>query len=68
MSERYYLYLAALEQSDRVIAQLFLYALAVVAAYPALDWVPGFIRRPMKYSYLAALLAIYFVTVFLSGS
>jgi hypothetical protein len=68
MSERYYLYIAALEQSSRIITQLFLYALALVAAWPALEWVPVIIRRPAKYVYLSALLVIFFATVFLSSS
>ena len=68
MSERYFIYLAALERSDRIIAQLFLYALALVVAYAVLDWVPVIIRRPLKYFYLAAVLfAFVFVTVFSSG-
>ena len=68
MSERYELFVNALSESNLVIARMALYALSAVVAYPALEWVPVFIRRPLQYAYLAALLfAFVFVTVFSAG-
>lgn len=69
MSDRYDLFVAALAESNRIIVQMFLYALFAVVAYPIIQWTPAWMRRPLEYAYLAALLfAFLLVTVFSSSS
>ena len=68
MSGRYDLFVAALAESNHIIVQMFLYTLLGVVAYPVIEWTPAWMRRPLRYAYLAAMLiAFVFVPVY-SGS
>lgn len=68
MTPRYDLFVGSIHQADLFLVQMFLFALAVIAAYPALGWLPAFFRRPMQWFYLSVLLALYLATVYLSAT
>jgi hypothetical protein len=68
MTNRYDLLINAIAETDIFIVRMFLFALAVVLAYPILNWTPAWMRRPAKVLYLATLLAMFiFVTVYSAG-
>jgi len=57
--------MAAIADSNHFMLQMFLFTFSAVIAYPVLDWTPLIIRRPLKYLYLAFLLAAFLlVTVY----
>ena len=62
MTSRYELLLMAISDSNRFMTQMFVFSFLAVIAYPVLDWIPLIIRRPMKYLYLAFLLAAFLIT------
>jgi len=68
MTERFDLYLTALDQTNTFLMQMFIFALLIIAAYKSLEWSPAWLIRPAQYLYLAALLIVFlFTTVFFSG-
>jgi drug/metabolite transporter (DMT)-like permease len=65
MTTRYELLINAINNSNDFITRMFLFALAAVLAWPVLEWTPHWMRRPVKYLYLASLLGMFiFATVF----
>ncbi|MBI5950193.1 MAG: hypothetical protein HY865_00935 [Chloroflexi bacterium] len=65
MSARFDLFMKAMQASNVFVARLALFAIFAVIAYRILDWTPFWMRRPVKYLYLASLLAAFvFTTVF----
>lgn len=64
MTNRYELLINAIDDTNLFLVRMFLFALAVVIAYPVLNWTPVWMRRFAKHLYLGALLAMFvFVTV-----
>jgi hypothetical protein len=68
MTERFDLYMNALHQTDIFLVRMFLFALAAVAAYPVLGWLPAWMRRPAQMFYLVLMLVIFLTTVYLSST
>jgi len=66
MTARYELLIEAINKSNDFILTMFLFALALVLGWHALNWVTPFLRRPLRVLYIASLIGMYFfVTVFL---
>ena len=63
MTARYDLLLDAILTKNGMILNLFLFALAMVLAWYALDWTPAWMRRPARWCYVASLLIIFSATV-----
>lgn len=65
MTNRYEMLIAAIQNSNLFITQMFLFAFFALLAWQVLDWTPLILRRPFKYIYAASVLALFLVTVFL---
>ena len=68
MTNRYAELINAIHATDTFIVQIFLFALALIIAYPILDWTPVWMRRPAKYLYLTFPIAALILTTVYSAS
>lgn len=65
---RYELLIESIKSTNQFIVWMFLFALTALIAYRVLDWTPTWLRRPVKYLYLATMLGIsIFITVYSAG-
>lgn len=66
MNDRYILLIASIAEANKMIVSMFGFAVAVVAAYGAINWYPQTWIKPARAIFLAAVLFI-FITVLFSG-
>jgi multisubunit Na+/H+ antiporter MnhB subunit len=68
MTARFDLYVTALRQTDLALAQMFLFAVALIVTPFVLRWLPASWQRPVKTLYYAFALIAFLTTVYLSWS
>jgi hypothetical protein len=68
MTPEYLRFINATYQADDYVVRMFLFALLAIVAYPALAWLPAWMRRPAQLIYLALMLVVFVATVYLSST